>query len=423
VDPTEDTAGPIGGREYRMRPPTTPPSQLPKPAKLRIAFAFYGAVLLEGVMLASIGPTIDALADNTGSTTEQIAILFTANSLGYIVGSLVAARLYSRLPGNGVLAVALVWMAILTATIPWLGSLWALIAVFALIGVSVGLLDVGGNTLLVWLFRRDVPPYMNALHLSFGVGAFLCPLIVDRFAVGDGDATRAFWLFAALMIPVALWLTRMPSPDSPPEASAPAAGTVIMRRYAWFLSLMGVLFFMHMGGELAFGGWIFNYADDLGFGGQTTAFVINSMFWGGLVIGRIIAIPLSTRWSARMMLQVDLLACAGFLGLIWLLPDSSAALWIGTIGFGMAIASVFASCINYTQERMPMSSHVMAIFFIGGSLGSMTLPWLVGQFFDSRGPKTMLWVVGGAVVGALAVFAWIQVHSARRMPVAADEAG
>jgi hypothetical protein len=80
---------------------------------------------------------------------------------------------------------------------------------------------VGGNTLIVWLYRKDVPPYMNALHLAFGIGAFACPLIVDRFAGGDGDATRAFWLFATLMIPVVIWLMRTPSPDSPEETAQP----------------------------------------------------------------------------------------------------------------------------------------------------------------------------------------------------------
>src|SRR3972149_5927808 len=130
---------------HGMTQTATPPSQLPKADKQRLAFVFYAAVLLEGVMLASIGPTLDALAD--------------------IPGSLLAGRLYARLRGNAVLAAALVWMALLTATIPLLSSLWLLILVFTLIGLSIGLLDVGGNTLLVWLFRRDVPPYMNALHL------------------------------------------------------------------------------------------------------------------------------------------------------------------------------------------------------------------------------------------------------------------
>jgi len=396
-----------------MTQTATPPSQLPKADKQRLAFVFYAAVLLEGVMLASIGPTLDALADNSSSTTGQISILFTVNSLGYITGSLLAGRLYARLRGNAVLAAALVWMALLTATIPLLSSLWLLILVFTLIGLSIGLLDVGGNTLLVWLFRRDVPPYMNALHLSFGVGAFLCPLIVDRFAVATDDATTAYWLFAALMIPVALWLTRVPSPDSPSETAAPAVGNALVRRYAYFLGLMGLLFFMHVGAELAFGGWVFSYADELAVGGQTTARVLNSAFWGGLVIGRLIAIPLSLRLPPRVMLQVDLLGAAAFLALIEFVPNWPPALWIGTIGFGMAIASMFATCINYAEERMPITSQVMAMFLVGASLGSMTLPWVAGQLFDRRGPETLIWVVGGAILAGLALFAWIQAHAAR----------
>ena len=400
--------------------PAIAPSLLPKAEKRRLAFVFYAAVLLEGVMLASIGPTLDALSDKSGSTTGQISILFTVNSLGYITGSLLAGRLYARLRGNAVLAVALVWMAVLTATIPLLDSLWLMVAVFTLIGLSIGLIDVGGNTLLVWLFRKDVPPYMNALHLCFGIGAFLCPLIVDRFAVATDDATDAFFLFAALMIPVAIWLTRVPSPESPSETSAPAAGSTLVRRYAWFLGLMGLLFFMHVGGELAFGGWIFSYADELDIGGATTARVLNSAFWGGLVVGRLIAIPLSLRMSPRMMLQLDLLGAAGFLAVIGFLPDWPPALWIGTIGFGMMIASVFATCINFAQQRMPLPSQVMAVFMVGGSLGSMTLPWLAGQLFDRQGPETLIWLVGGAIVAALGLFAMIQAHAARHMEVVAS---
>lgn len=382
------------------------PSLLPLKEKRRLAFAFYAAVLLEGVMLASIGPTLDALSDKSGSTTGQISILFTVNSLGYIIGSLLAGRLYARVRGNTVLAIALVWMAALTATIPLLGSLGMMIVVFALVGLSIGLIDVGGNTLLVWLFRRDVPPYMNALHLCFGIGAFLCPLVVDRFAVATDDATDAFFLFAALMIPVAIWLTRVPSPDSPGETSGVEGGRLV-RRYAFFLGLMGLLFFMHVGGELAFGGWIFSYADELDIGGSTTARVLNSAFWGGLVLGRIIAIPLSKRLSPRAMLQLDLVSAIGFLAVIGLLPEWPPALWIGTIGFGMAIASVFATCINYAEQRIPLPSQVMAVFMVGGSIGSMTLPWVAGQLFDRQGPETLIWLVGGAIVAGLGLFMWL----------------
>jgi FHS family Na+ dependent glucose MFS transporter 1 len=141
------------------------------------------------------------------------------------------------------------------------------------------------------------------------------------------------------------------------------------------------------------------------------------MFWAGLVVGRVIAIPLSMRLSPRSMIQLDLAVGLGAIGLIGLLPESEVALWTGTIVFGMAIASIFASCVNFASERIPIASHVMAIFFIGGSLGAMTLPWLIGQYFDSTGPEVMIWVVGTTMAAGLLVFGAIRRHVTRRVPV------
>jgi dipeptide/tripeptide permease len=62
----------------------------------------------------------------------------------------------------------------------------------------------------------------------------------------------------------------------------------------------------------------------------------------------------------------------------------------------------------------------MAIFFIGGSLGAMSLPWLIGQYFDTAGPGTMLWVVGVAMAAGIVLFAWIQLHTRRHMEVRAQ---
>jgi len=371
--------------------------------RVMVAYALYATIFVEGIMLASIGPSLDAFADQTASTTEQIAIVFTANSLGYIVGSLVAGRAYSRLTGNTVLAAGLVATALLTVFLPIAGNLLVLVLLLAGIGIAIGVIDVGCNTLLVWLFGSDVPPYMNTLHLGFGVGAVITPLIIDRFAVA-GDATNAYWLFAAVMLPIALWVYRKPSPRPPQSASGKGDAPSVVRRYAWLVGLTAVLFFMHMGAQLSFAGWIFSYAEELG-NPETTARLLNSLFWAGLVGGRLVAIPLSKHMRPSGMIRVNLVGAAASIGLMALLSDSSPALWIGTIGFGASIASMFASSINFAERRMPITSQTTSIFLVGGSGGMMTLPWLVGQFFDSRGPGTLTWVVGGAVIAAVAVFA------------------
>ncbi len=389
-----------------MSPAATLPSQLPKAGKMRIAAAYYGTYVLLGLMLTSIGPSMDALQAQSGSSTEAIALLFTANALGYIAGSLLAGPLYARIAGNRVLPAALLILALLTLSVPWLASLALLILVFGLIGVPLGVMDVGGNTLIVWLYRGDVPPYMNALHLSFGVGALIGPLVFDRFAVATGNAATTFWLFAVLMVPVVLWLARLPTPDMPAAGQPTLGGRSILGRYAFLMGLIALFFFMHMGGELAFGGWIYTYADEATASG-TTARLINSAFWGGLVVGRIVAIPLALRLSPKAMLQLDLLGAVASLALLIMLPDSIPALWIGTIGFGFSIASMIPSSFNLAERRMPITSQVSSTFLVGGSLGSMTLPWLVGQLFAPYGRLSVVYVTGAAMLAAWFLLALI----------------
>jgi FHS family Na+ dependent glucose MFS transporter 1 len=389
-------------------------SLLPKAHKLRIAASYYAAYVLLGLMLTSIGPCMKALEKQSGSPTSDVSWLIVVMSAGYIGGSIMGGRLYARLAGHRVLSVSLLAMALATFTIPWLGELWLLIVVFALIGLALGVMDVGGNTLLVWLYGSDVPPYMNALHLCFGIGAFIGPLVMNGFAAATDNATTTYWLFAALMLPVTLWLARLPSPGCPVTAQPAVGIRSTLSRYAWLIALISAFVFMHMGAELAFGAYITSYADDL-FYSESLARVVNSAFWGGLVVGRLIAIPLALRLRARGMLQIDLLGAGASIALIALLPDSTAALWIGTIGLGASIASMIPSSINYAGERMPITSQVTALFLVGGSLGSTVLPLIVGQLYGDKParPEMMVYVTAAAVAAAVVLFG-LMVAYARR---------
>jgi FHS family Na+ dependent glucose MFS transporter 1 len=161
-----------------------------------------------------------------------------------------------------------------------------------------------------------------------------------------------------------------------------------------------------MGGELAFGGWIYTYADGLT-ADATTARIVNSAFWGGLVLGRLVAIPLALRLSPRAMLQLDLAGTVLSLALLIVMPGSIPALWIGTIGFGFFIASMIPSSFNLAERRMPITSGVSSAFLVGGSLGSMTLPWLVGQLYGPVGPIAVMYVTAAAMLAAAALFALI----------------
>jgi FHS family Na+ dependent glucose MFS transporter 1 len=394
-----------------------PPSLWPKARKLRISGAYFTTYLMLGLMLTSIGPCMKALEKQTGSSTSAVGFLIVVMSLGYMAGSIIGGRLYGGLAGNRILAGSLLAMAALTVTVPWLEALWLLIVIFLLDGTALGIIDVGGNTLLSWLYGPDVPPFMNALHLCFGIGAFAGPLIMNGFAAATGNAATTYWLYAGLMLPAVGWLARMPSPSAPAAVPSTAGIGGLLSQHAWLIGLISAFVFTHMGAELAFGGYITSYAQDQVAYSESLARVVNSVFWGGLVVGRLIAVPLATRLRAGGMLRIDLAGAAAGVAVIAALPHATAALWVGTGVLGMSIASMIPSSINYAAERMPITGQITALFLVGGSLGSTVLPLIVGRLYGDAPnlrPELMVLVTVGAVAAALALFGFMSLQSRRR---------
>ena len=122
-----------------------------------------------GLATAALGPTLQGLAKNTGSTLAQISSLFLMTSFGYLLGSIAGGRIYDRVKGHPILGLVLLIVAALMAIIPLTTSLLFIQVLLFIIGFCEALLDVGTNTLLVWLHGDRVPPFMNGLHAFFGV--------------------------------------------------------------------------------------------------------------------------------------------------------------------------------------------------------------------------------------------------------------
>jgi fucose permease len=82
------------------------------------------------------------------------------------------------------------------------------------------------------------------------------------------------------------------------------------------------------------------------------------------------------------------------LTIIMLWPGSGPALWIGAVGCGLFMASIFPTMLVLAGERLEISGRVTSWFLVGGGAGSMILPWIIGQAFVQAGtgalPATVL---------------------------------
>jgi MFS transporter, FHS family, Na+ dependent glucose transporter 1 len=383
--------------------------------RLASTAAYYAAYIGMGLTTASLGPLLPLLADQTQVRLGLVSILFTARWLGYLIGSLSSGRLFDRRAGHPIIAAGLALMAICMLMTPVIPQLFGLALVMLLLGGAEASLDVGGNTLIIWLHGKQVAPFMNGLHFFFGVGALISPLIIAQVLLVSGQYPWSVRLIALFITPIALVLLRLPSPVSPDQETKVAKDATINRdalaqKINWKIVLLFVLFFTAaVGAEQSFGGWIFAFSLGIGLTTAQTAAYLTSAYWGAFTLSRLGSIYLGSRLSTRVYLVISLASCTLSLSLLNTLRflgtgnAAMAVLWLGTVFFGVSIAAIFPVTMSYASERMGISGQVASLFFVGVGLGGMFVPWLIGQFFETAGAySTMVIILLTILCGSVA---------------------
>jgi len=367
--------------------------------------AYYLAFILLGLSIGVEGPTLTRLAENTSSAYNEINQMFLVGSLGYLLGSYIGGRLYDRVRGHQLMAGVLVVIGFFIAFIPIVTSLFALLFVVLVLGFAKGALDVGGNTLILWVHDEKVDPYMNGLHAFFGLGATGGGLIVARVLTLTGNIYWVYWTLAIAAFPIAAWIWNMPSPS--PRVTPDQHKDMPLPFLP--VSIMVLCFVLYVGAEVGYGSWLATYASQKGLETEIAAARLTSAFWGAFTVGRFIGIWVSTRLRPLTILYLDFTGCILSLGLILLFNDSASALWTGSVLLGISFASIFPTFMTLTEERMHITGTMAGWFLVGGSLGGL-IPWGIGQAFVSIGAGSMIVIVlAGIVLNLLALVLFTRV--------------
>ncbi len=369
---------------------------------LRRTIGYYAAFFGLGIILASLGPSLPFFADNIGISLRAASSFITGRSFGYLLGSLLGGRLYDRLAGNQLLAGTLLLTAAALLVLPAVGSQWVLVGMLVLVGIGQGFIDVGGNILLVWTHGERVGPFMNGMYFFAGVGSFLAPLIVAQSVLRSGSIRAGYAVLAALLLPAAVWLLRQPSPPRPVVDEQTVSAPINYR----LLIIFAIFFFLYVGAEVSFGGWLFAYVQALP-APETTAGFLTSLFWGAVTVGRLAIIPFVTR--LRPMLIVSGCLWAILAGLLLVGLGKQGSIWLvggGVFVVGAAMAPIFPTTLAMAERRMVLTGTVTGLLFSSASAGGMFLPWIIGRYFESAGSQSLVVILTVSTICALAVL-WL----------------
>lgn len=372
--------------------------------------SYFLSILMLGLFTAIAGPALPTLAANTGSSLDQISLFFVLGSLGYLLGSFFGGRAYDRIPGHRLLALTLLIVAVSGFFIPVIGQLRWLLLVQFILGLAQGANDVGCNTLLLWIHGKDAGPFMNGLHFFFGVGTAIAPLILAGFLSLTGRIEWAFWFCTALCLPLVVWLWRLPeiparTAEENIEHSEPAVLPV---------SLLVAAFALAVGAEIGFGNWIYTYSIQMDLSTPISAAYLTSAFWGTFTLGRLLGVWISNRLTPIKILTLDLLGALVSVSLIVVWPHSQLLTWLGTVGIGLFIASVFPTLLVLVGERITVTGAITGWMLVGGGLGGMFFPWLIGQVMVRTSKLAMPGIVVGTVLlNLIAIYlfnSWTKYH-------------
>lgn len=379
-----------------------------------------------GLAVGCIGPTLHQLESKTNSSPHEMSLVFASRGIPWILGSVAASRLYLKVRGHRLLWISIFSISICMALTPLMTNLWALMTVSALSGIFMSWVEVGVNTMVLWIWKEKVGPYMQLLHFSFGLGLGSSPFLVAAvmLVVSDSESQLliSYFLISILVGVSAFFPLKLESPPIEDEIdhNTQYTNTQIDFRFNHdtqtskyrnliLIILVTIYLLLYGGAENAFGGWISSYAYDVyGFGEADSAY-LNSVFWGSLTLGRLFSIPLATKISAKVLLIVDICGSISCLTILLIYQEAKikALLWTCTIFFGVFMAPIFASAFSVPQElQVKVTSTTASAFLISSGIGDMIMPIFIGWFINPEliGNSALLVIVLSVFVACLILY-------------------
>ena len=393
----------------------------------------YLAYAALGMASGMSGPTILDLQITVGGTYDQIINIIPARSLGYAIGSLTVGITFAYFNVQAFIALTCFLSAIFLGILPFNRTLYGLVATFFANGIVNGMLDICSNLMTLILWGKENGPFMQALHFSYGLGAFHAPLLAKPFLLellepkdnktsednstmdypdytfpeytaDDVELEIPYGVLAVFMLINAVIFSYLflrfretkPHPSRMlSDTMEKMGGPYKMNRRVRYLIIALATLFQHVycGLELMFGYLITSYAVkcDLQLDKATGA-VMASVYWAFFTFFRLFAIFFADIIGVEnnIYLNFTLIALSNF----FILPFGGSnvyCLWAGIIFMGLGTSSFWASIFGFLEDYFPVTSGITASFSVAACLGQSIMPFIVGFYIDQY-PPIFLWV-------------------------------
>ncbi len=376
-------------------------------AERRATWLAYSCLFVEGINVGWFGPFLPDIARALGVSIDRAGLIVSAASAGYFMALIAGGEVVQRRSARVTIMAAMALIAAGLFALAIATEVPILLCGAFFTGLGAGACDVASNALVANLNPHRLASALNYLHLAFGVGALLGPIIAG-FALKTGVSYSAVFAgggCAAALVAISLSIAAVPESRRMP-AHDEEIGSLISRPVIW--AIAAVLFF-YVGAETGIGAWLFSYLRvEAGFSPSVGSWTV-SLYWLGLVLGRGIGGRLGHRMSVhRSTMLASILAALALIGLI-LVPEEGALAALMALLIGLGFGPVFPNMIAVGAARFGSQvGRMTSIVAAAGAAGGIVGPWLMGRTLVTAGPGPMMVVALGTIAVMLASIAIVE---------------
>jgi MFS family permease len=263
--------------------------------------------------------------------------------------------------------------------IPFTPDLTSLIALFFLIGIATGMMDVSMNSQAVMIEQRWRKPIMTSFHAFFSIGMMLGALSGALFTKLDTSLGTHFMIIGAVSI-VTVFVSRYYLIVDAPAGKA-SEGPAFRLPNAAMVGI-GIIAFCSMLGEGAMADWSTNYMENVTMSPRSLAPLGLSAFALAMTIGRIIGDSARTRFGdRRLMIICGLISTAGLSLSITVATPPFAIAGFFVVGLGLSVIVPIAYSVAGSAKGLPPGVGLAMVTTVGYS-GFLFGPPVIGFLSD-----------------------------------------
>lgn len=263
------------------------------------------------------------------------------------------------------------------------GNSSVLFILMFLAGIGWGLCNNIMNVVINEITDGDAA-YMNLLHMSFAVGAFIAPMM-SSFMIQAGLSWRvpvlAVAVFAAISLVVFIKVP-MAEPAASQSKKSETKDFSFFKEGSFYLYM--VILFCYVGVEMCINSWVVSFLSELKIVSVEAAQNYLSLLWFSIIFGRLAVAYLSSKIQKDKLLtgQCLLLLLSLFLFIINRNAILSAIL-LFVIGLGLS--GMYPTAVSNASKFVKGAGVSSGILFAGGGLGSAVLPYVAGLVSSKNG--------------------------------------